>query len=236
MTGTPTVAGMDAIAAPAPLVQGSVGILGGTFDPIHLGHLAIAEEVRETIGLEHMLFVPARTPPHRLQAPAASPEDRFAMVELAVSDNPAFEASPIELEREGPSFSVDTVEELAARARTLGQVPDLWFVLSSEAFDLLHTWHEPERLLRAAHVVVVPRAGSAPVGVELVARRFPGFEDRVRFIDGPQLVISGTAIRGRAAAGRSLRYLVPDAVARYIGDHRLYETHEGPALGRTHRT
>ena len=213
----------SALAAPAAVVAGSLGILGGTFDPIHTGHLAIAEEVRETLGLERVLFVPAGVPPHRPAAPAASPEDRLAMVRLAVADNPAFAASAIELEREGPSFSVDTVEQLAREIRPGGRTPDLWFVLSSEAFGLLHTWHEPERLLHAARVAVVPRAGSATLGGAWVAAHFPGFEDRVRFIDGPQLLISGTEIRRRAAAGRSLRYLVPDEVACYIGDHRLYQ-------------
>jgi nicotinate-nucleotide adenylyltransferase len=205
------------------VVPGSIGILGGTFDPIHIGHLAIAEEARETLGLERVLFVPAGVPPHRSVAPAASAADRLAMVRLAVADNPAFEASGIEVERPGPSFSVDTVEGLASRIRSDGGEPDLWFVLSSEAFVAMHTWHEPERLLRAARIAVVPRAGSAMLTRDWVAARFPGLEDRVRFVDGPLLAISGTQIRRRAAAGRSLRYLVPDEVARYIGDHTLYQ-------------
>ena len=210
--------------APTPVVAGSLGILGGTFDPIHTGHLAIAEEVRESLGLERLLFVPAGVPPHRPNPPLASAADRLAMVELAVANNPAFAASAIELERPGPSYSVDTVEALAAAARDRGQRPDLWFVLSAEAFGLLPTWHEPERLLRAARIAVVPRAGASPLPTGWVAARFPGFEERVRFLDGPQLGISGTQIRRRAVAGRSLRYLVPDEVARYIGDHRLYRT------------
>jgi nicotinate-nucleotide adenylyltransferase len=209
-------------AAPVPVVPGSVGILGGTFDPIHIGHLAIAEEARETLGLERVLFVPAGLPPHRPVAPAASGMDRLAMVRLAIADNPAFEASAIEVERSGPSYSVDTVELLASRIRGEGREPDLWFVLSSEAFAAMHTWHEPERLLRAARLAVVPRAGAATLTRDWVAARFPGQEARVRFVDGPLLAISGTQIRRRAAAGRSLRYLVPEEVARYIGDHKLY--------------
>jgi nicotinate-nucleotide adenylyltransferase len=209
-------------AFPAMVVPGSVGILGGTFDPIHTGHLAIAEEVRETLGLERVLFVPAGVPPHRASVPSASAADRLAMVRLGIADNPAFEASAIEVERPGPSFSVDTVEWLVERTRGEGREPDLWFVLSSEAFAALHTWHEPERLLRAARIAVVPRAGSATLTRDWVAARFPGLEGRVRFVDGPLLAISGTQIRRRAAAGRSLRYLVPEEVARYISDHKLY--------------
>jgi nicotinate-nucleotide adenylyltransferase len=224
--------GSASLESPAPVVPGSLGILGGTFDPIHLGHLAIAEEVRETLGLERLLFVPAGIPPHRPTAPAATAEDRLAMVRLAVADNPAFLASAIELERDGPSFSVDTVEQLAAEVRRAGRRPDLWFVLSAEAFGQLHTWHEPERLLVAARVAVVPRAGAPQVTRAWVAAHFRGYEDRVRFLDGPQLGISGTSVRARAAAGRSLRYLVPEEVARYIESHRLYRT---PAAVEMHR-
>lgn len=212
------------MSPPTPIVAGSLGILGGTFDPIHLGHLAIAEEVREVLGLERVLFVPAGIPPHRPTAPAASGGDRLAMLRLAIAGNPAFAASPIELERAGPSFSVDTVEQLAGALRGEDRVPDLWFVLSSEAFGLLPTWHEPERLLRAARVAVVPRAGAPTLTSDWVAVRFPGFVDRIRFVDGPNLGISGTEIRRRVAAGRSLRYLVPDEVARYIGNHKLYHS------------
>jgi nicotinate-nucleotide adenylyltransferase len=211
------------VAPPTPVVAGSLGILGGTFDPIHLGHLAIAEEVREVLGLERVLFVPAGVPPHRSNAPVASGGDRLAMVRLATMGNPGFSASPIEIERPGMSYSVDTVEQFAADLRADGGAADLWFVLSSEAFGQLPTWHEPERLLRAARIAVVPRAGAPAVGPDWVAQRFPGFEARVRFLGGPQLGISGTEIRRRAAAGRSLRYLVPDEVARYIGDHKLYQ-------------
>jgi nicotinate-nucleotide adenylyltransferase len=214
--------------AAAPVVPGSLGILGGTFDPIHHGHLAIAEEVREQLGLERVLFIPAGVPPHRADAPAASPEDRFAMVELAIADNAAFEVSRIELDRPGASYSVDTVAALVDAERVAGRVPDLWFIASAEAVRALPTWREPDRLLAMTRFAVVPRAGSGPLETGWVERELPAGVGRIVFLDGPLLPISGTVLRARAAAGRSLRYLVPEAVARYIRDHRLYRPDAAP--------
>jgi nicotinate-nucleotide adenylyltransferase len=219
--------GPPAVPVATPVVAGSLGILGGTFDPIHHGHLAIAEEVRERLGLERVLFVPARVPPHRAVQPGASAEDRFEMVGLAIAGNPAFAASRIELDRPGPSYSVDTVAALADAAAAEGRVPDLWFIASAEAVRALPTWREPERILAMARFAVVPRAGAEVLDEAWVAERLPAAAGRLAFIDGPLLPISGTAIRARAAAGRSLRYLVPDAVARYIRDHRLYRPEGG---------
>lgn len=206
----------------AAVVVGSVGILGGTFDPIHLGHLAIGEEVREVLGLERVLFVPAAEPPHKRDRRHSDPEHRLAMVRLAVADNPAFEASGIELERDGPSYSADTLSELHRRAADEGRSADLTFILSGEALRGLPDWHDPVRILTLARLAVVPRHGSTMPDRGWVAERFPGLEDRVAFLSGPLLAISGTAVRARVAAGRSIRYLVPDAVRRYIDDHGLY--------------
>jgi nicotinate-nucleotide adenylyltransferase len=228
----------DAVPPPAPVISGSAGILGGTFDPIHHGHLAIAEEVRERLGLERVLFVPSRVPPHRPVAPGASAEDRFAMVELAIAANPAFAVSRIELDRPGPSYSVDTVAGLVEQARAAGREADLWFIASTEAVRALPTWRQPERLLAMTRFAVVPRAGSEPLDEAWLTARLPGAAGRLALLDGPLLPISGTALRARAAVGRSLRYLVPEAVARYIGDHRLYRQEAAPApepAQETHR-
>ena len=195
---------------------GAIGILGGTFDPIHLAHLAIAEEAREALGLVKVLFVPAAMPPHKVDRPVSDPEHRLAMVELAIADNPAFEASRIELGRTGPSYTVDTLEALAAE----GSDPVL--ILSAEAFRELRTWHRPERILELARLAVVPRDGFPDANRAFLAEHFPGFEDRATFLTGPRLRLSASELRDRAATGRSLRYLVPDAVAGYIGDHALY--------------
>ena len=207
----------EAVLPAAPVVPGSVGILGGTFDPIHHGHLAIAEEAREVLGLERVLFVPAASPPHKPAQPVSAPEDRLELVRLAVAGNPAFEASDIEVRRGGTSYTVDTLEAL----RAAGLV-EPWLILSSEALALLPTWREPRRVLELARLAVVPRGGFDPLGPAWVEAAFPGAAARVRFLSGPLLPISGSVVRRRARGGRSVRYLVPDAVAAYIAQRRLY--------------
>jgi nicotinate-nucleotide adenylyltransferase len=206
-----------ALLPPAPVVRGSVGILGGTFDPIHHGHLVIAEEAREALGLERVLFMPVSSPPHKPGHPVTDPTHRLAMVRLAVAGNPAFEASDLEVRRGGSSYTVDTLETLAGEG-----LATPWLILSSEALALLPDWRAPRRILELARLAVVPRAGFDPLGRDWVEARFPGAGDRVRFLSGPLLPISGSVVRRRARAGRSVRYLVPDTVAAYIAAHRLY--------------
>jgi len=213
----------DAVhAAPEHATSGRIGILGGTFDPIHLGHLAAAEEAREALALEAVLFVPAGIPPHKPGRPISAAAHRFAMVEAAVATNPAFRASRVEIDRIGPSYAADTVEFLADGMRAAGREPDLWWILSAEAFAGLPSWRDPERLLAACRMAVVPRPGARPPARAWVDERFPGLGDRVVVLGGPVLDISSTLIRDRVAAGRSIRYLVPDAVAAYVEEHRLY--------------
>lgn len=203
-------------------IPGSLGIFGGTFDPIHVGHLAIAEDAREQLGLERVLFVPAMIAPLRPEPPLASPDDRVRMVEFAVAGNPFFGVDPIELQRPGPSFTVDTLELVAARERAAGREPDLWFILSAEQFLRLPQWKSPDRVLQLCRLAVVPRSGAAMPDRAWVESRLPGRADRVTFLDGPLLAVSGTSIRDRLRAGRSVRYLVPEAVISYIEDHGLY--------------
>jgi nicotinate-nucleotide adenylyltransferase len=199
-------------------VTGGLGVFGGTFDPIHLAHLAVAESARDSLGLARVLFIPAGVPPHKPGQPITPAPDRLAMVEAAIAGNPAFEASRIELDRPGPSYTVDTLEALAVSD------PDLVLILSSEAYAGLPSWHEPRRVLELARLAIAPRDGYPDTGPELVARHYPGLEDRVVVLDGPRIRLSASELRTRAATGRSLRYLVPDAVADYIGDHGLYRT------------
>lgn len=196
--------------------------MGGTFDPIHVGHLAVAEEARDTLGLERIVFIPAGQPPHKTASAVSSAADRLAMVALAIADNPAFELSRLEVDRSGPSYTTDTVAELARTEVAAGRTPDLTLILSAETFADLPTWHEPTRLLATARVAVVPREGYPAPDPGWLARAFPGQEDRVDFLEGPRLGLSSTALRERVASGRSIRYLVPDAVAGYIAEHRLY--------------
>ena len=203
-------------------LPGSIGVLGGTFDPIHNGHLAIAEDAREALGLERVLFIPLAAPPHKLGRPISDAETRLAMVELAIAGNPAFAVDRIELDRPGPSYAVDTLELLVARERAAGRDSDITFVLSAEAFRELPSWRSPERLFDMCRFAVVPRAGTETPDAAWVEARFPGRSDRVTFIAGPLLGVSSSEIRARARSGRSIRYLVPDAVAGYIADHGLY--------------
>lgn len=213
---------MTAVSPPTVTRPGSIGIMGGTFDPIHLGHLAVAEESREALGLERILFVPAGLPPHKLDGAIAAAEDRLAMVALAIAGNAAFEARRTDVDRPGPSYTADTVALLAAEVRQHGGTPDLTLIMSSETLAGLPGWRDPGRLLDACRVAVVPREDRPLPEVAWLASRFPGHEDRFDLLDGPRLAISSTGIRARVVAGRSIRYLVPDAVEAYIHDHGLY--------------
>ena len=206
-----------------PVVAGSIGVMGGAFDPIHVGHLAVAEEAREVLGLERVLFVPTGSPAHR-GVPIAAPEDRLAMVSTAIAGNPAFELSRMEIDRAGPSYTLDTLEALAAAQRAAGREPNLVLILSAETFHDLPGWHEPRRILGLARLAVAPRVGHATPDIDWFEARFPGLGSRVSYLDGPRLGVSSSALRARLAAGRSIRYLAPSAVAAYIDEHMLYST------------
>jgi nicotinate-nucleotide adenylyltransferase len=214
--------GVVAVRPATPTIPGSIGVMGGTFDPIHVGHLAAAEEAREALGLERILFVPAGQPPHKPERPVTAAEHRLAMVQRAIDGNDVFELSRIEVDREGPSYTADTVELLAAADRADGRQPDITVILSVESFHGLPTWHEPRRILELCRLAVVPRGGFPTPERAWLAEQFRGVPVRVAFLDAPRLRLSGSEIRQRVAAGRSIRYLVPDAVIDYIGDHDLY--------------
>jgi len=203
-------------------VHGALGILGGTFDPVHIAHLAVAEEARQTLGLEGVLFIPAGLPPHKLDRTITPGEDRLAMIRLAIDGNSAFSASRIELDRDGPSYTVDTLAALRDERLAAGKAPDLVLILSAEALLDFASWREPRRVLELATLAVAPRDGFPDATRASIGRDFPGLGDRVLLLDGPRLRVSASELRARAAARRSLRYLVPDAVAAYIDDHALY--------------
>jgi nicotinate-nucleotide adenylyltransferase len=209
-------------AAVGGRVTGALGVFGGTFDPIHVAHLAVAEAARDALGLERVLFVPNRQPPHKPDQAVTAAADRLAMVRAAIADNPAFEASTIEIDRDGPSYTADTLAALGAQRIAAGEPGDLALILSVEALAGLATWHEPQRVLALSRLVVAPRDGYPDVDPATIARLLPGAEARIVMLDGPRMRLSASEIRTRAAARRSLRYLVPDAVAAYIGDHGLY--------------
>lgn len=215
--------GADVTDGPRPIVPGSIGVFGGTFDPIHNAHLAVAEEAAEALGLERVLFIPAGQPPHKPGQEITPAIDRLAMVELAIAGNDRFAVDRLEIDRAGPSWTVDTLEALRATRTAAGESPDLTLVLSAEAFLGLMTWREPRRVMELARVVVAPRDGYPDAGPGFLAEHLPDLADRATFLDAPRLRLSASELRARAASGRSLRYLVPDAVAAYIGDHDLYQ-------------
>ncbi len=202
--------------------SGPTGVMGGTFDPVHMGHLAVAEEAREALGLSRVLFVPAGVPPHKPDGAEASAADRVAMVELAIAGNPAFAMSRVDVDRPGPSYTSDTIALLATEAAGSERSADLVLILSAETLAGLPSWHDPRGLVEQCRVAVVPREGHPAPEPAWLAATFPGLEERFVMLDGPRLGISSTAIRARVAAGRSIRYLVPEAVGAYIADHGLY--------------
>ena len=189
-------------------------MFGGTFDPIHLGHLRAAENALDSLELDRVSFIPAGTPPHRAQ-PASSALDRYAMTALATAGHPRFAVSDLELRRDGPSYTVDTVAGL----RRDSPGAEVFVIVGSDTFPEMATWKDHERLLALCTVAVVGRPGEAqPDGA--AAARAPA--PRVARVSGPGLDISASAIRGRVREGKSIRYLVPDAVADYIEKRALY--------------
>lgn len=212
--------------------QAPVGVFGGTFDPVHIGHLRLAEEAREALQLHRVRWIPAGQPWHRA-APQTSPAHRLGMVQAAIAANPEFEADGREVASGRPSYTVDTLTALRAE---LGEAVPLVLILGTDAFSALHTWHRWRDLFALAHIGLATRAGQAVdrsgldagLAAELAARERdvgvlrtgPGGAI-VRF-DMTPLAVSATDIRARLARGASARYLLPDAVLEYIRLHRLY--------------
>ena len=193
-----------------------IGVLGGTFDPIHLGHLVAAEEARWQFDLDRVVFVPAGRP---WQKPVGvtPPEDRYRMTVLATASNPAFAVSRLEIDHPGPTYTVDTLRRLRA------EQPDdtrLYFVIGADAILQLLTWKEPDQVLAQAEFIAATRPG---FDLDRLVSQVPGAAGRVHRMEIPALGISASDIRARAARGAPIRYLVPDSVARYIHEHRLYQ-------------
>ena len=202
-----------------------IGLLGGTFDPIHLGHLIVAEEARTRLSLDRLLFVPSRQPWRKAGREIAPEADRLAMVRLAVEGNPGFEVSLVDLERAGPSYSVDTVCDVRA---TLSPEAELYFILGYDALMDLPHWHAPDELARITRLVTVIRPGYA-LDWSPLEQAIPEAREAVTLYRGqcwkletPEIGISSTEVRQRVAAGRSIRYWVPDLVAEYIQQQGLY--------------
>jgi nicotinate-nucleotide adenylyltransferase len=197
-------------------------MLGGTFDPVHVAHVAVAQAARGELGLDEVLLVPAGLPPHKLGLTMSPAADRFAMVELAVAGEEGLSASRIEIDRPGPSWTVDTVTGLLDAARSQGRAIDLTIILSADAFADLPKWHEPDRLLRLARIAVAPRPGQRPPSTATLPEELRGAATGITILGGPNLDVSSTDIRRRVAEGRPIEGLVAPAVARYIEAHHLY--------------
>ncbi|MHB1007310.1 MAG: nicotinate-nucleotide adenylyltransferase [Chloroflexota bacterium] len=199
-----------------------LGILGGTFDPIHYGHLVMAEECLCRLGLERVVLVPAGQPPHKRGRTVSAAADRLAMVELAAADNPHLTISHIELEREGPSYSVDTIAQLR---RELGEGAEVFFIVGLDALPDLLTWHEPRRLLQLCTLAAVTRPGYE-FDLSHIARGIPEAQGRIVHVPAPALAIASSELRARVAAGLPIRYQLPDSVERYIRERGLYQEPE----------
>ena len=209
-----------------------VAVLGGSFNPIHYGHLLLAEDVLDQLALDRVLFVPAGSPPHKPAALLAPAADRFEMVRRAIADHPRFDVSDVELRRTGPSFTVDTLTALAAGG------DQLYYIVGSETFLDLLTWREPRKVAALARLVVIPRAGSVfdtqgaaaqkvlhEIGVEggfVHAGGAPPPARGVLIVHATSLPLSASDLRRRVREGRSLVYRVPPAVIDYVETHGLY--------------
>jgi len=192
-------------------------ILGGTFNPPHIAHLVMAQEAHDQLGLERVVLVPVSSPPHKESREDPGAEERLALCELAVAGDERFAVSDLEMVREGPSYTVDTLEELHSKAPE----NELFLILGGDVAAGLPSWHEPERVLSLATVAVAKRRGTARSAVDAALQTVRGGE-RVQFFQMPRIGISSTFVRRRARAGISIKYIVPDAVASYIEEHGLY--------------
>ena len=198
-----------------------VGVFGGTFDPIHNGHLVVAEEVRAQLSLSEILFVPAGQPWLKPDSPIAAAEHRVQMVRLALAGRPPFKLSTLEIERDGPSYSVDTIAELQGQ---LGAGDELFFILGWDGLVELPQWRESSRLIRICRLVAVPRVGCPHPDLKALETSVPGISLRVLLLDKPRIDISASAIRSRVARGLSVSHLVPEPVDEYIRQNKLYVT------------
>jgi nicotinate-nucleotide adenylyltransferase len=194
-----------------------IGILGGTFDPIHTGHLVIAEEARIKLGLKEVLFVPAGQPWLKLDRDITPAVHRVEMVRRAIADNPHFKLCTLEAERGGPSYTVDTLTMLR---KQLGSEASLFFILGRDTLAELPLWKEPQKVVQLCRLVVPPRLGSRDL--KHLEKAIPGLMDKVIQLDMPVIGISSSEIRQRVAQALSIRYLVPEGVEEYIVEHELY--------------
>ena len=194
-----------------------LGVIGGTFDPPHYGHLVLAENGRAQLDLDVVLFVPAAQPPHKPERPITAARHRVAMVEAAIVGNPAFQLSRVDLDRPGPHFTVDM---LGILRQTYPQAT-LYFLMGGDSLAEFLAWRDPADIVAQAHLAVMQRPGWE-ADVATLEEQLPGVGEWLRWLDTPHLKISGTDLRRRVRERLPIRYLVPAAVQRYVREHALY--------------
>ncbi|MBS0207639.1 MAG: nicotinate-nucleotide adenylyltransferase [Planctomycetes bacterium] len=197
-----------------------LGIYGGSFDPVHYGHLLLAESCREALGLEQLWFVPAAVSPHKTHCAATPAEARYEMLQLALSGHASFRASRLEIDRGGVSYTVDTLREVRAAQADV----ELYVLAGADTWRDLPTWREPQEICRLASLVAVGRPGSDGIAANTLAAALSLSASEVRLLNVtmPQIELSSTDLRERVAAGRSICYRTPRAVEQYIATHGLY--------------
>lgn len=199
-------------------LEGGIGVLGGTFDPPHIGHLVIAQEAVSQLCLSKIFFAPTRKPPHKLSNDITPIEHRLAMVQLAIAPHPRFALSRVDADRAGPTFTVDTMRLLREQ---FGNDAELFFIMGMDSLASILTWHAPDQLIRSCKLAVFNRPGFTANLDELEAR-LPGLSARAVFLKSPTLEIAASDIQRRVRAGQPIAQLVPAAVADYIAQHNLY--------------
>ncbi|MFO7941068.1 MAG: nicotinate-nucleotide adenylyltransferase [Bacillota bacterium] len=202
----------------------SIGVMGGTFDPIHYGHLVAAESAYESFSLSEVIFVPAGDPPHKTGDDVTPARHRLEMARLATEDNPHFRVSPIEVERAGLSYTIDTMRDFRDR---YGSDVDLYFITGIDAILQIPEWNNTEGLFEICRFIAATRPGYSISELNRFKQQLhPEYRERIIALEVPALAISSTDLRRRVAEGRSIRYLVPDPVAEYIREQRLYRDRE----------
>lgn len=195
-----------------------VGIFGGTFDPIHMGHLIVAETIMDEFHLDKVVFIPAAVPPHKLDRQISPAKHRYMMTMLATCSNPRFQVSDMEMHRQGPSYSRDTLAQLLEEH---GSDTEFYFIVGADSVENLHTWNRIDELLTMCHFIGASRPGCMP-DMEKIAQRFGPLAEKIHCLETPELEISSTEIRHRVGQKRTIRYIVPETVEQYIYKEKLY--------------
>lgn len=202
--------------------ESRIGIMGGTFDPLHIAHLIAAEEARTAFNLDRVIFIPAGQPPHKAGNPVSGAEHRYAMALLGTGENPYFEVSRMEIERQGPSYSVDTIRALRS---ALGPGVEIYFIAGADEILDIEAWHEAQALPSLARFIALPRPG---FDLSWLEQRLPAhFLASIDVLRMREIDVSATEIRRRCSAGESMRYLVPESVEAYILKNNLYDVEVG---------